>query len=90
MTGDSTDVAGVLGPTGTPRPVYPLIFSSDVEKSLFEGTSHGYIRLDGLAKLNITFSGALASNYVVNVVGYVAAQLNSDASGVVSKVLVSQ
>ena len=89
MTGNLTDIAGGLGASGTPKVVYPLVFTSDVEKSVFEGTSHGYLRLDGLAKLTITFASSLSAAYVVDVIGYVAAQLTADSTGAISKVLVS-
>jgi len=89
VTGNLTDIAGGLGASGTPKVVYPLVFTSDVEKSVFEGTSHGYLRLDGLAKLTITFASSLSAAYVVDVIGYVAAQLTADSTGAISKVLVS-
>ena len=85
-TGNFTDPAGTLGPTGTPRPVYLLNFSSDPEKALMEGSSHGFLKLDGLAKLTVNFASSLGAAYVVDFVGYVHSQLNSDASGAVTKV----
>ena len=58
--GDFTDIASGLGPSGTPRIVYPMIFASDPEKALFDGVSNGFLRLDGLAKLTVTFASSLA------------------------------
>ena len=88
VTGDFTDAAGVIGPLGTPKIVYPLFFSSDPEKALFEGSSHGYLKLDGLQKLTITFASSQSNAFVVDFVGYVASQLNTDATGAVTKILV--
>lgn len=88
VTGDMTDIAGVLGSTGTPKTVYPLIFSSNPEKALFDGSAHGYLRLDGLSKLTLNFASSQGAALVVDFVGYVQAQLNSDSTGAVSKVLV--
>jgi len=87
-TGDFTDIDGGLGPSGTARIVYPLVFASDPEKALYEGVSNGFLHLDGLAKLTVTFASSLSAAYVVDVVGYVASQLNSDATGAVRSVLV--
>ena len=88
VTGNFTDIDGGLGPSGTPRIVYPMIFASDPEKALFDGVSNGFLRLDGLAKLTVTFASSLASAYIVDVVGYCASQLNADSTGSVKSVLV--
>ena len=88
VTGNLTDIDGGLGPSGTPKIVYPMFFASDPEKTLFDGVSNGFLHLDGLAKLTVNFASSLGSTYVVDVVGYVASQLNSDATGAVRSVLV--
>ena len=87
-TGDFTDIDGGLGPSGTAKTVYLLIFASDPEKALFDGVSNGFLRLDGLSKVTVTFASSLSAANVVDFVGFVASQLNSDATGAVRSVLV--
>jgi len=88
-TGDFTAPAQTLGPTGTPYPVYPLFFSSDPEKALFEGVSVGSLKLDGLSRLTINFASAISSAYVVDFVGFVHQELQADATGNIKSVLVA-
>jgi len=88
VTGDFTDIDGGLGPSGTPKIVYPMIFASDPEKALFDGVSNGFLRLDGMAKVTVNFASSLSAATVVDVIGYCASQLNSDATGAVRSVLV--
>jgi len=87
-TGDFTDIDGGLGPSGTAKTVYPMIFASDPEKALFDGVSNGFLRLDGLSKVTVTFASSLSAANVVDFIGYCASQLNSDATGAVRSVLV--
>ena len=85
-SGDGTDVSGGLATTQ--KYIYPLFFGSRPEEALSKGTQHGFYKMSGLDKLNLTFASALGANYVVDVIGYVWANISADANGQVKKSLV--
>ena len=86
VIGDGTDVAGGLGTTQ--KYVYPLFFGSRPSEALSKGTQHGFYKMSGLDKLNLTFASALSAIYVVDVIGYAWANISADANGQVKKSLV--
>ena len=87
VTGDATDIYSGLGVTQ--RNIYTIFWGSRPEESLRKGTGHGYSKLTGLEKLQVTFPSAIGSNYVIDVIGYVWANVSADANGNVKKTLVS-
>ena len=86
--GDFTDVAGGLATTQ--KNIYAVFFDSEPERSTRLGTQNGLYRMDGLARLQINFASAIASNYLVDVIGYTLSSLETNGStGVVTKSLVT-
>ena len=86
VSGDATDIASGLGTVQ--RKVYGVFWGSRPEDAINKGTSHGFFRMSGLEKLQVTFSAALSANYVIDIIGYVQANISCDAVGTVKKSLV--
>jgi len=87
VKGDATDVASGLG--SVQKYVYSVFFGSRPEDAIRKGTQHGYFKMTGLEKLQITFSSAIGSNYQVDVIGFPWANLSADANGIIKKSLVT-
>ena len=83
--GDLTDINSGLG--SVQKYIYTINFGSRPEESLHKGTQHGFLRLDGLAKIQLTFPSAIAAS-VVDVVAWQWAQISADAGGLVKKTAV--
>ena len=86
VTGDASDIASGLG--SVQKYVYPIFFGGRPEESLRKGTQHGFMKLDGLAKIQLTFASSLSAASVVDVIGFTWANLATDANGTVKKSLV--
>ena len=87
VVGDATDVASGLG--AVQKYVYPVFFGSRPRESELKGEQHGYMKLDGLSKLQVTFPAAIGSNYTVDVVGSVWAEVTADSTGQVKKTILN-
>ena len=86
VQGDLTDLASGLG--SVQKNVYAVFFDGKPYDAIRLGVQNGLMKLDGLSKLQITFASAIASNYVVDVIGYVWSNLVTDSAGGVTKTLV--
>ena len=86
VTGDASDIASGLG--SVQKYVYSIFFGGRPEESLRKGTQHGFMKLDGLAKIQLTFASSLSAASVVDVVGFTWANIATDANGTVKKSLV--
>ena len=87
VIGDATDIASGLG--SVQKFVYPIFFGSRPFEAISKGTNHGFIKLDGLSKLQLTFGAAIGANYTIDVVGRVWSDISMDASGQVKKSVLS-
>jgi len=87
--GDFTDIASGLGPSGTQKNIYSVVFDRTPKDALKLGTQEGFKYLDGLAKLQINFASATSSTYLVDVIAYVWSNITVDAGGNVTKSLVT-
>ena len=83
--GDLTDINSGLGTTQ--KNIYTVNFGSRPEESLHKGTQHGFLRLDGLAKIQLTFPSSISAS-VVDVIGWQWANISADAGGLVKKTAV--
>ena len=84
--GDATDIASGLG--SVQKYVYPIFFGGRPEESLRKGTQHGFMKMDGLAKIQLTFAASLSAAAVVDVIGFTWANLATDANGGIKKSMV--
>ena len=81
VKGDATDILS----GGVQKFVYPIFFGSRPYESITKGTAHGHIKLDGLAKLQVTFASAIQANYTIDVVARVWSDISMDSNGQVKK-----
>ena len=86
VRGDLTDFNSGLATTE--KDIYAVFFDRHPYESLRSGTQDGFMKLDGLAKLQLNFATATSANYQVDVIGYLWSNVVTSAAGVVTKQVV--